>query len=77
MNRCVADVTASPSSADLVEVNEQIRGILVDTDGARLAQLVGAVTAALQSCSERAAAGRGEQVPGAVAHDECRLDRTA
>jgi len=48
---------ASPSSADLVEVNEQVRGILVDADRSRLAELSRSVATAEHPDSKGPAAG--------------------
>ncbi len=66
---------SSRSSADPVEMGEWVGRVLVNADGARLAQFIGIVTATEQSYSERPTPGGGEHVPDAVSDDDCGLDR--
>src|SRR6516225_5683070 len=63
-----------PASAHLIDMAQQIRRILVDADGAGLAQFVGAVAATQEADAERAAARGGEHVPDAVSDHDGTLD---
>ena len=56
--------------AHLIDMTQEIGRIFIDTDRARLAQLVGAVTAAEQANAERSAARRSKHILNAVTNDE-------
>src|SRR5689334_18724283 len=60
--------------ADLVEMIEQISRVLVDADGAGVAQLLVAIAAGQQPDAERATARGGEHVPDGVADHDGALD---
>src|SRR5438105_191760 len=60
--------------ADFVEVCEQVAGVLVDPEGARVEELLAAITARQQADPERASAPGGEQIPHAVADHDAVFD---
>src|SRR5439155_22632020 len=59
----------------LVQVRQQVRGILVDPVGAGTLELILAVAARQETDAERAGAVGGEEIPDAVADDDGRGDR--
>ncbi len=65
---------AGRAHAHLVEVGEQVGGVLVHAVGAGPGELVLAVATREQAHAERAGATGGQQVPHAVAHDDRVLD---
>src|SRR5580658_9113911 len=65
------------SAAELVDMPQQVRRVLVDTQRRGLLQLALAVAAAEQPDAERPAARGGEHVPDRVADDIGRFDRRA
>ena len=66
----------SPPSAHLVEVIQQICGILIHPIRARPLELVEAITSGKQADPQRLAAPRGEHVPDAVADCNGARDRS-
>src|SRR5437763_1954764 len=66
-----------PPAADLVEMIEQVSRVLVDPDGAGMAQLLVAIAAGQQPDAEGAAAGRCKHVPDGVADHDGALDLRA
>jgi O-6-methylguanine DNA methyltransferase len=61
---------SSPPSPDLIYMEEQVSGILIDTEGARLVELVGSISAAQETDAQSPAPRCGEHVPDAVADDD-------
>lgn len=60
--------------ADLVDVSEEIGGVLVDADRACLPELFGAIPATQEPDGESATSTGREHVPDAVADDDRRGD---
>ena len=65
----------SPPSANLVDVQQQVGGVLVDPERARILKLVEPIAAAENPDTERTAACGRQRVPDAVANDDRRFDR--
>src|SRR5450759_3174763 len=72
----IAGIPLAPTS-DVVDMKQQIGGILIDAEGTRLLKLVETVTTALEANAQRPTARCGKHVPNAVAHHDSRLNRRA